>query len=127
MVGTATSIRSYRDLVVWRKSMALVTEIYRCTQAFPSSELYGLVSQLRRAAVSVPTNIAEEQARLSTGEFKQFLGHARGSLMEVETQLLVAEELRYLRSDQIDALLSRAGEVGRLLNGLLRSLPNRRT
>jgi len=109
-----------------RNQMELVLQVYQCTQAFPKVETYGLVSQLRRAAVSVPSNIAEGQARLSTGEFKQFLGHARGSLMEVETQILVAEELGYLKSDQIVALLNRAGEVGRLLNGLLRSLPNRR-
>jgi len=127
MLRPVVHIQSYRDLVVWQKAMRLVAEIYRFTQGFPQAELYGLVSQLRRAAVSVPSNIAEGQARLSTGEFKQFLGHARGSLMEVETQILVAEELGYLKSDQIDALLNRAGEVGRLLNGLLRSLPNRRT
>jgi len=126
MAGSVMSIRSYRDLVVWRKSMALVTDIYRCTQAFPASELYGLVSQLRRAAVSVPSNIAEGQARLSTGEFKQFLGHARGSLMEVETQILVAAELGYLKTHETDALLVGAGEIGRLLNGLLRSLPVRK-
>jgi four helix bundle protein len=76
-------VRSYRDLVVWKKSMALVLNIYRCTQTFPKVETYGLTSQLRRAAVSVPSNIAEGQARLSTGEFKHLLGNARGSLMEI--------------------------------------------
>jgi four helix bundle protein len=127
VAGLKEPVRSYRDLVVWRKSMAFVAEIYRCTQSFPQTELYGMISQLRRAAVSVPSNIAEGQARLSTGEFKEFLGHARGSLMEVETQILVAAELGYLKPHEVDALLGRAGEVGRLLNGLLRSLPNRRT
>ena len=83
-----------------------------------------MVSQLRRAAVSVPSNIAEGQARLTTGEFKQFLGHARGSLMEVETQILIARELGYLAADESANLLCSAAEVGRILNGLLTSLPN---
>ena len=83
-----------------------------------------LVSQLRRAAVSVPSNIAEGQARLSTGEFKQFLGNARGSLMEVETQILIARELGYLEHDESENLLARAAEVGRILNGLLSALPS---
>jgi four helix bundle protein len=105
--------------------MMLVLEVYRGTQAFPRTETYGLVSQLRRAAVSVPSNIAEGQARLSTGEFRQFLGNARGSLMEVETQILIAQELGYLRQEESDSLLSIAAEVGRILNGLLNSLPTR--
>jgi four helix bundle protein len=106
--------------------MALVLDVYRCTQAFPKIETYGLTSQLRRAAVSVPSNIAEGQARLSTGEFKQFLGNARGSLMEVETQILIARDLGYLENDQSETLLAAASEVGRILNGLLASLPSRR-
>jgi four helix bundle protein len=106
--------------------MALVLDVYRCTQAFPKIETYGLTSQLRRAAVSVPSNIAEGQARLSTGEFKQFLGNARGSLMEVETQILIARYLGYLERNDSENLLSAAAEVGRILNGLLASLPSRR-
>src|SRR6266849_4990398 len=101
-------IQSYRDSVVWKKSVALVLSAYRSTQAFPKTETYGLTSQLRRAAVSVPSNIAEGQARLSTGEFKQFLGHARGSLMEIETQILIARELGYLVPDESQNLLSAA-------------------
>lgn len=116
-------VRSYRDLVVWKKSMALVLDVYRSTQTFPRTETYGLVSQLRRAAVSIPSNIAEGQARLSTGEFRQFLGNARGSLMEVETQILLAQELGYLERDERNNLLSTSAEVGRILNGLLNSLP----
>jgi four helix bundle protein len=104
------------------KSMALVLNVYRDTQAFPKSETYGLTSQLRRAAVSVPGNIADGHARLSTGEFKQFLGNARGSLMEVETQTLIARDLSYLSQSQSDSLLNDAAEVGRILNGLLASL-----
>ncbi len=118
-------VRSYRDLVVWKKSMALVLNVYRCTQAFPKIETYGLTSQLRRAVISVPSNIAEGQGRLSTGEFRQFLGNARGSLMEVETQILVAQDLGYFDQNQSEALLSATAEVGRILNGLLASLPKR--
>jgi four helix bundle protein len=116
-------VRSYRDLIAWRKSMELVFEVYRCTQTFPKSEIYGLVSQLRRAAVSVPSNIAEGQARLSTGEFRHFLGLARGSLMEVETQILIAQQLGYLELEKTELLLAISAEVGKVLNGLLTSLP----
>lgn len=106
--------------------MSLVLNVYRCTQTFPKIETYGLTSQLRRAVVSVPSNIAEGQARLSTGEFKQSLGNARGSLMEVETQILIARNLGYLDQNQSDSLLADAAEVGRILNGLLASLPSRK-
>jgi len=90
-------IQSYRDLIVWKKSMSLVLNIYNSTQEFPKTETYGLATHLRRAAVSIPSNIAEGQARLTTLEFKQSLGHARGSLMEVETYILLAQELGYLQ------------------------------
>jgi four helix bundle protein len=114
--------RSYRDLVAWKKAMRLVLEVYRATQVFPKDELYGLTSQLRRAAVSVPSNIAEGQARYSRREFQHFLNNARGSLAEVETQILLARELAYLAPDQAALLLSKAAELGRVLNGLLASL-----
>ena len=106
--------------------MALVLDVYRSTQTFPRTETYGLVSQLRRAAISIPSNIAEGQARLSTGEFRQFLGNARGSRMEVETQVLLARELGYLDRDESEDLLSTTTEIGRIMNGLLNSLPNRK-
>jgi four helix bundle protein len=115
-------IQSYRDLIVWKKSMSLMLDVYRSTNSFPKTETYGLVTQLRRAAVSIPSNIAEGQARLSTAEFKQPLGHARGSLMEVETYILLAQELGYLERDQSEGLLAGSAEVGRILNGLLNSL-----
>ncbi len=115
-------VHSYRDLVVWKKSMALVLDVYRCTQAFPKIEIYGLTSQLRRAAVSVPSNIAEGQARRSTGEFKQFLGNARGSLAEVDTQLLIARDLAYLENEVSKELLDNTAEIGRMLNALLAAL-----
>jgi len=115
-------IRSYRDLVVWQKAMELVAEIYRLTRAFPADEMFGLVSQLRRAAVSIPSNIAEGYGRTSTGEYKQFLGHARGSLWEVETQILIAQKLKYLGDEETDGLLKLATETGRILQGLIASL-----
>ena len=121
-----TGVRSYRDLVVWQKAMTLVTEVYRYTEAFPRTELYGLTSQLRRAAVSVPSNIAEGQGRSSTGEFKQFLGHARGSLLEVETQLEIAYRLKYLSEENCAILTRECSEVGRVLNGLMTSLARNR-
>ena len=100
--------------------MELVTAIYQATQTFPKEELYGLTSQLRRAAVSVPSNIAEGQGRLTRGEFRQFLGQAKGSLSELETQLLIAQNLGYLK--ECSTLLGQKTEVARLLNGLLNSL-----
>jgi len=88
--------QSYRELIVWQKAMGFVMEVYAATKSFPRDELYGLATQLRRAAVSVPSNIAEGQARYSPREFHQFLSHARGSLVEIETQLMIAQNLGYL-------------------------------
>jgi four helix bundle protein len=114
--------RSYKDLIAWQKAMDLVTATYRATAAFPKEEQFGLTSQLRRAAVSIPSNIAEGQGRLSEKEFRHFLGQARGSLMEVETQLQIAQNLGYAQSTQTNELLSACAEVGRILNGLLASI-----
>ena len=107
--------RSYHDLVAWQKSMALVTDIYHHTRDFPTGEMYGLTSQLRRAAVSIPSNIAEGQGHLSVGEFRQFLGHAKGSSCEVETQLLIARNLGYLDDRCAKRLVEEVQEVGRIL------------
>src|SRR5208337_1328967 len=112
--------QDFRNLVVWQKAIAFVTEVYRATQSFPNEEKFGLTSQLRRASVSIPSNIAEGQGRLTRGEFRQFLGHAKGSLAELETQLIIAERLGYLKGPQ--SLIDRLAEVSRLLNGLLNSL-----
>jgi len=98
--------------------MELVTEIYRITREFPKDELYGLVSQLRRAAVSVPSNLAEGYGRNSRKELHQFVGVARGSLAEVETQIEIAKNLHYVSEETCSKLLSRVDEVGRLLTGL---------
>jgi four helix bundle protein len=120
-------LRQYQELIGWKKSRVLVAEIYRHTQSFPNNEVYGLTSQLRRAAVSIPSNIAEGQGRLTRGEFKQFLGHARGSTFDVETQLLIAQDLGYLDRETAEALLGQVQEVGRVLSGLLASLDRIRT
>jgi four helix bundle protein len=114
--------QAYRDLIVWQKAVELVTEIYRVTRQFPKDEIYGLSSQIRRAAVSVPCNIAEGQGRLTRREFHQFLGYARGSLMEMETQVVIAGNLGDLQEDQVSRLLELSAEVGRILNGLLGSI-----
>lgn len=112
----------YRDLIVWQKAMSLAEEIYRVTGAFPKDERYGLVSQLRRAAVSVPSNVAEGQGRLTPGEFRQFLGLARGSLLEVETQAELAQRLGFLSAEVNRTLQEQAGEVLRMINALISKL-----
>lgn len=116
---------AYRELLVWQQSMELVKQVYQMTKSFPRDEIYGLTSQLRRAAVSVASNIAEGQGRESRPEFYQFLCKARGSLMEIETQILIAIELGYVTQTTSDALLALTTRVGRLLNGLMRSLKAR--
>jgi four helix bundle protein len=114
--------QSYRELIAWQKAMDFVMEVYRTSKAFPRDELYGLSTQLRRAAVSVPTNIAEGQARFSPQEFYFFLGRARGSLVEVETQLLIAQNLSYFTPEHGKQLLDKAAELGRILSGLIASI-----
>ena len=116
------AVTSYRDLVVWQKAMALVSVVYKLTHTFPDSERFGLTSQIQRAAVSIPSNIAEGQGRLATKEFRHFLGVARGSLKELETQLLVSIDLDYTSKVQASACLDLADEVGRMLNALIKAL-----
>jgi len=112
---------SYKDLIAWRKAMTMALDIYTATRAFPRDEMYGLCSQLRRAAVSIPSNIAEGQGRYSRREFYRFLNNARGSLAEIETQILLARELALLPPKESDGLLKKAEELGRILNGLIAS------
>ena len=112
----------FKDLIVWQKAMDLVTQVYRLTDGFPKREVYSLTDQIRRAAVSVPSNVAEGQAHFSRAEFCHFLRHASGSLAELETQLLIAERLEYTGHDQIQAVLMQVVEVGKLLNCLINSL-----
>ncbi len=116
------TFKTYRDLVAWQKGIDLCELIYRASASFPRHELYGLTSQVRRAAVSVPSNIAEGAGRITKGEFIQSIGHARGSLLETETQLIVAKRLGYISSNEADGLLEVTNEVGKLTNGLIRSL-----
>jgi four helix bundle protein len=117
-----TPVQSYRDLVVWQKAMTLAELVYEASSKFPKQETYGLTSQMRRAAVSVASNIAEGQARHSRGEFLQFLGHARGSLAELETQSILSSRLGLVTSRTENSLAEMIGEVGRLMNGLRKSL-----
>ena len=113
---------SYKDLIAWQKGMQLVVAIYDATDRFPSHEQFGLTSQLRRAAVSVPSNIAEGKAHYSNRDFVRFLRHARGSLAEIETQVLIAQQRQYLPVDTSTQLSQRLDELGRILSGLINSL-----
>jgi len=114
--------QSYRELIAWQKAMDFVIDVYNTTKAFPRDETYGLASQLRRTAVLIPTNIAEGQARYSPQEFHFFLSRARGALVEVETQLLIAQKLGYFSAEHGQKLLDKASELGRILNGLIGSI-----
>lgn len=120
-------VKSYRDLQVWRLAMDWVEAVYETTAHWPTGERFGLISQIRRAAVSVPSNIAEGVARRSTGEFIQFLGMARGSLAEAETQLLLSQRLGYTPSDDVSALLRTSDDISRMLVSLIASLKRRQS
>jgi four helix bundle protein len=113
---------SYRDLIAWKKSMQLVKAIYDATDSFPQHEIYGLTSQLRRAAVSIPSNIAEGQAHYTNPEFIRFLRHARGSLAEIETQILISQDRGYIPKAQAGELIQQTDELGRVISGLISSL-----
>ena len=116
------AVKDYRELIVWQKAIDLVENVYRQTAGFPQQELYGLTIQMRRAAVSIPSNIAEGQGRHTTAEFLRFLAIANGSLKEVETQLYIARRLGYLDEQQLVATTNRTEEIGRLITGLRKSL-----
>jgi len=120
--GESMQVKSYKDLIVWQKAMDLVAMVYQETKRFPKEELYGLTNQLRRAAVSVPSNIVEGHARNSTAEYRNFLSMARGSLAEVETQLLIAERLKYIESEKLAELLSLQIETNKMTNALINKL-----
>lgn len=115
-------MKTYRELIVWQKAIDFVEGVYQATARFPNHENFGLSAQLRRAAVSIPSNIAEGQGRETPRDFLRFLWMAHGSLREVETQVMIADRLHYLDAPATSALLEAAAEVGRLLNGLIRSL-----
>jgi four helix bundle protein len=112
---------TYRDLKVWQAAMEMVRDVYRLTREFPREETYGLTIQLRRAAVSIPSNIAEGKGRSSDKELLHFLSNAKGSLFEVETQVMIAGSLGYLTHSQGEGLLSQTAQLGRLLNGLMKA------
>ncbi len=115
-------VKSYRDITVWQKSMTLVFEVYRLRKNLPKEELYALSSQIRRSAVSVPSNIAEGQQRNSKKEFINFLSIAKGSNAELQTQLMICVGLNYLSEEEIDTAMQLSNEVGKMLNGLIGKL-----
>ena len=118
-------IRSYRDLLIWQKGMALAKRIYAMTRAFPGDERFGLTAQMQRAVVSVPSNIAEGQARHGRREFVQFLSHAEGSLAELDTQLTLAVELGYCRPSDADGSVATVAELQKMMASLRRKLAAR--
>ncbi len=115
-------VRNYQELIVWQRAMDLVERVYLASRHFPREETYGLTSQIRRAVISIPSNIAEGQGRRTTPDFVRHLSIAYGSLREVETQILIATRLNYLNTAMCDDLTKITAEVGRLLNGLVASL-----
>jgi four helix bundle protein len=121
-IPMTVSLKSYRDLLVWQKAIDLVVISYKATAGFPESETYGLISQIRRAATSIPANNAEGYGRGNRKEYLQFLSIAQGSLKELETRFLVSEKLTYLTAAQTLLLLNQTDELGRMLGGLIRKL-----
>lgn len=115
-------LHDHKDLVAWQKAMLLVEEVYKQTQSFPKEEVFGLTSQMRRCAVSIPSNIAEGHSRNSSGEFKQFLGIAKGSTAELETQLIIATNLNYIKADKSEEINYALIDTRKLISGLIRSL-----
>lgn len=119
-----TYLKSYKELIVWRKSIQLVKEIYIFTKKFPSSELYGLTSQIRRAAISIPSNIAEGYGRKSFKEYLQFVSIAYGSALELETQIFIAKELNFAIHKDYTNVESLLDEVARMLNSMIYKMKN---
>ena len=115
-------VKNYRELIVWQKSMDLVELVYQATKQFPKEELYGLASQIKKSVVSIPSNIAEGQARKSTAGFLRFLSIAHGSRAEMETQIILANRLKYIDDHLLEQILGKSEEITKLLNGLINSL-----
>lgn len=118
-------VKDYKDLIVWQKSMDLLVEVYRLVKKLPKEETYALSDQMRRAAISIPSNIAEGKNRSSEKDYLRFLFIARGSRAEVETQLLACLRLNYLNESEIDSALNLCSEIGRMLNALISKLSQR--
>ena len=122
-----SKLNTYKDLLVWQKSMVLITEIYSISNKFPSTEVYGLSSQIRRASCSVSLNIAEGWGRSSTKNYIQFLRVSKASLMEVENCMLISKNLKYVTDDDTNVIVEKIVEITRMLNGLIKSLNNKIT
>ena len=118
-------MKTYRDLQIWQKSMTLVTEIYKISKGFPKDEAYGLTSQIRRSAISIPSNMAEGYGRKSTNEYIHFLRIATGSLYELQTQMEISMNLCYLNRDKLDKLYELSREIERMLSSLIRKLSSK--
>lgn len=118
----SAKVKHYKELKIWQKGMDMAKSVYRLTAQFPAEERFGLIVQMRRAAVSVPSNIAEGQARSGTREFLQFLSHANGSLAEMETQVLLSVDLGYCREPDVESILREIGELQRMLAAIKRKL-----
>ena len=116
------TVNNYRDLLVWQKAMSLVTEVYKITQSFPPSEVYGLTSQIRRSAVSIPSNIAEGYGRNSTADYKRFLQISVGSLFELQTQIEIASNLNYISKNIFDNFFEKTRELDRMLWSLIKKI-----
>ncbi len=115
-------VNNYKDLIVWQKAILLVKSVYEISASFPDSEKFGLIQQVRRAAVSIPSNIAEGWGRKSTGSFSQFLKISKGSLCEVETQLIIAVELKFIKKEKIKEINDLSEEISRMLRSLVDTL-----
>ncbi len=118
-------MKTHRDLDVWKKSVALVTTVYEITKGFPKDEIYGITNQIRRSAVSIPSNIAEGSARKGNKEYLQFLYISLGSLTELETQLIIASNIKYLSEDDFESLMPNLKEIGKMLMGLIKYVKNK--
>ncbi len=116
------TVRGYKELLVWQKALLVTRNVYRLTRSFPSEERFGLIAQMRRAAVSIPSNIAEGQARRTTREFIQFLSHSEGSLAELETQMLISVDLAYCHKAEASPIFVDLDELRKMLNALRRKL-----
>ena len=124
MIGVRV-LKTHYDLDVWNKSIVLVSNIYKTTAKFPKEEIYGLTSQIKRASISIPSNIAEGASRQTNKEFTQFLYIALGSASEVETQLIIANNLGFINQDELSFLLNELGKIKKMLNGLIKHLKDR--
>jgi four helix bundle protein len=120
------TVRTHKDLNVWSKSIDFVTELYMITSLFPKSELYGLTSQIRRAAVSIPSNIAEGATRNHKTEFKQFLYIALSSAAEVDTQLIIARNLKFIEKEKLDSLQEKLSSISKMIQGLIKSITSKK-